>query len=44
MMQLFVRPPCEDGHDDCVDLACVECGFALTGLQAVLVQAEDLAA
>ncbi len=28
--QLFEVPPCEDGHgEDCVDLACVECGHAI---------------
>ena len=28
--QLFEQPPCEDGHgDDCLDLACVECGHAI---------------
>jgi len=26
----FEAPPCEDGHDDCADRSCVECGFALT--------------
>ena len=26
----FEMPLCEDGHgDDCLDLACVECGFAI---------------
>ena len=26
----FEMPPCEDGHgDDCLDLACGECGFAI---------------
>jgi hypothetical protein len=26
----FETPPCEDGHGlDCVDLACVDCGFAI---------------
>ena len=43
--QLFVMPPCEDGHGlDCVDLACVECGFALTGVGAMLVHDDALAA
>lgn len=38
---LFDTPPCEDGHDeDCVDLACVDCGFAMTSL-AVHVVADD---
>ena len=42
----FVTPPCQDGHgEDCLDLCCVECGFALTGAtwlvteQVVLVSA-----
>lgn len=27
----FEMPPCEDGHEeDCVDLACVDCGFAIS--------------
>lgn len=26
----FEQPPCQDGHgEDCLDLACVECGAAL---------------
>lgn len=26
----FEQPPCADGHgDDCPELACVECGFAI---------------
>ncbi len=26
----FEVPPCEDGHGlDCLDLACVDCGFAI---------------
>lgn len=26
----FELPPCEDGHgEDCLDLACVECGHAI---------------
>ena len=31
----FEVPPCEDGHGaDCLDLACVDCGFAIVvGLQ-----------
>ena len=29
--QIFLVPPCEDGHaEDCLDLACVECGHAIT--------------
>jgi hypothetical protein len=28
---LFEQPPCDDGHgDDCLDLACMECGFGIT--------------
>ena len=28
--QVFEVPPCEDGHgEDCLDLACVACGFAI---------------
>lgn len=35
--RVFEVPPCEDGHGlDCVDLACVECGFALTGVLLVV--------
>lgn len=27
---LFEVPPCEDGHgDDCLDLACIDCGAAV---------------
>lgn len=35
--RLFELPPCEDGHgDDCLDLACVECGHAIVvGVLAV---------
>ncbi len=26
----FEMPPCEDGHGaDCLDLACLDCGFAV---------------
>jgi hypothetical protein len=26
----FEMPPCEDGHGaDCLDLACLDCGFAI---------------
>ena len=40
--QLFDTPPCEDGHGgDCVDLACVMCGFALTAV-GVLWITEDV--
>ncbi len=29
--RVFLMPPCQDGHDlDCLDLACVECGHAIT--------------
>ena len=33
--QLFEVPPCDDGHgEDCLDLACVECGHAvIVGVQ-----------
>ena len=28
--QVFEVPPCEDGHgEDCLDLACAECGHAV---------------
>ena len=28
--QLFEVPPCEDGHgEDCLDLACAQCGAAV---------------
>jgi hypothetical protein len=28
---LFEVPPCEDGHgEDCLDLACVDCGAAVS--------------
>ena len=28
--RVFEVPPCEDGHgDDCLDLACVDCGSAV---------------
>lgn len=42
--QPFEVPPCEDGHDDCPDLACAVCGHAVVvGLllapDEVLVQA-----
>ena len=26
----FEQPPCVDGHDDCPELACIECGLAVT--------------
>ena len=40
--RVFEVPPCEDGHgDDCLDLACVDCGSAVVvgimGLEAPLV-------
>jgi hypothetical protein len=25
----FERPPCVDGHDDCPELICVDCGSAV---------------
>ncbi len=29
--QVFLAPPCQDGHgEQCLDLACVECGHAIT--------------
>ena len=36
---VFVVPPCEDGHgDDCLDLACADCGAAVVlGHQATVV-------
>ena len=42
----FEMPPCADGHGaDCLDLACVECGFAIvTGLQAAAPTVEFAAA
>jgi len=37
----FEQPPCEDGHGlDCLDLACVACGFAI--VLRDLTPAEDL--
>jgi hypothetical protein len=27
--RVFEQPDCVDGHDDCPDWACMECGFAL---------------
>lgn len=42
---LFDTPPCEDGHgEDCVDLACVECGFALTSVGALLLSRDEVLA
>ncbi|HLZ36166.1 MAG TPA: hypothetical protein VKP64_00075 [Mycobacteriales bacterium] len=34
--QLFEQPPCEDGHAECPEWACVACGFAVVvgGLDA----------
>ena len=38
---LFELPPCQDGHgDECLDLACVECGAAL--VLGVLLAAGEL--
>jgi hypothetical protein len=31
----FVTPECLDGHADCADLMCVDCGLALTGTWSV---------
>ena len=29
--QVFVAPPCDDGHgEECLDLACIDCGHAIT--------------
>ncbi len=28
-VQLAEAPPCPDGHDDCPDRACLQCGTAL---------------
>lgn len=42
---LFDTPPCEDGHaGDCVDLACVECGFALTTVHGLVVADDEVLA
>ena len=42
----FEAPPCADGHGaDCLDLACVECGFAIVvGIHDDVVVAELAAA
>jgi hypothetical protein len=42
----FEMPPCADGHGpDCLDLACVECGFAIVvGLHDDVVVVEFAAA
>lgn len=42
----FEVPPCVDGHGvDCLDLACVECGFAIVlGLHDDMVRVESAAA
>ena len=42
----FEVPPCEDGHDaECLDLACVDCGFAIVlGLYDDVVAVELVAA
>ena len=42
----FEVPPCADGHGaDCLDLSCVECGFAIVvGLHDDTVAAELVAA
>lgn len=36
--QLFETPPCQDGHDDCVDLMCVDCGHAMTSYAVLLTE------
>ena len=36
--RLFETPPCQDGHDDCVDLMCVECGHATTSYALMLTE------
>jgi len=42
----FEVPPCQDGHGlDCLDLSCVDCGFAIVvGIQSEIVVAERVAA
>ena len=41
---VFEVPPCEDGHgEDCLDLACVECGHAVV-IGVAAVPADDVAA
>lgn len=36
----FEMPPCDDGHGaDCLDLACLDCGFAL--VVGVLLAADE---
>ena len=42
----FEVPPCADGHGaDCLDLACVECGFAIVvGIHDDVVVLESVAA
>ena len=39
--RVFDVPPCEDGHgEDCLDLACTECGHAIVvGIAVVTVHA-----
>ncbi len=38
---VFEVPPCQDGHgEDCLDLACIDCGSAVVlGLHEELVEA-----
>ena len=42
----FEAPPCQDGHgEDCFDLACVDCGWAIvTGFHEDVVLVETVAA
>ena len=44
--RVFEMPPCEDGHGpDCLDLACVDCGYAVvTGIHGDVVVVEFAAA
>lgn len=32
----FEVPPCQDGHDDCPELACTACGTAVVSAEIVL--------
>ena len=42
--QLFLAPPCEDDHgEQCLDLACVECGHAIV-VGVLLVEQRELVA
>jgi len=31
-LRAFERPPCDDAHEDCPELVCVDCGAAVIGL------------